>query len=332
MNKTTDKARVSYSAPLNVFSGFYDRYVTEGYQSPTTLDHQISVASKIPGLAGIELVGRSNVDDATLAGVKAVIGSTDLRVTTIISDLWARRIWQNGSLTAPDRRTRDLAKDEICRSMDWAAELGCSTVSVWFGQDGYDYVFQADYERAWEWLTEGLCECAAHNTAVNLAIEYKIKEPRTHCFVGTVGKTLLLIQSCGMKNIGGMIDVGHALAAYENPAESVGVFHHFGNKLFYLHLNDNWRLWDDDMMVGSVHIPEYLEFLYWLHRTGYAGWYAFDVYPYRENGAMIIEESIRWTDSCIDLIERIGEKPLAEAISEGAGAAALKLIREALFR
>ncbi len=332
MKDDTYKARVPYSAPLNVFSGFFDRYVTEGYQDPTTLDHQVAVATSIPGLAGVELVGRSNVDDTTLPVVKRALGTAGLQVTTIICDLWGRRIWQNGSLTAPEKHTRDRAKDEIRRSMDWAAELGSPNVSVWFGQDGYDYVFQADYERAWEWLVEGMRECAAHNGAVNLAVEYKIKEPRTHCFVGTVGKTLLLVQSCGMKNVGAMIDVGHALTAYENPAESVAVLHHFGDKLFYLHLNDNWRLWDDDMMVGSVHIPEYIELLYWLKRTGYKGWYAFDVYPYRENGAMIIEESIRWTDSCFGLIERIGEDSLAAVIREGAGAAALKLVREALFR
>ena len=321
-----------YSAPLNVFSGFFDRYVTEDYQDPTTLDQQLAVAKSIPVLAGVELAGRSNVDDASLAGVKAAIGDTHLAVTTIICNMWARRIWQNGSLAAPDQRTRDLAKDEIRRSMDWAAALGSPHVSVWFGQDGYDYVFQADYERAWTWLVEGMRECAAHNSGIRLAIEYKIKEPRTHCFIGTVGKTLLLIQACGMGNVGGMIDIGHALAAYENPAESVAVLHHFDRKVFYLHLNDNWRLWHDDMMVGSVHIPEYVEFLYWLKRTGYTGWYAFDVYPYRENPAMIITESIRWTDSCIDLIERIGEDSLAAAIKEGAGAKALKLLREALFR
>ncbi len=331
MKASAYNARVPYSAPLNVFSGFYDRYVTEGYQDPTGFYEQLRAATGIPGLAGVELVGRSNVDDRNLAFVKGEIGATHLRVTTIISDLWARRAWQNGSLASPDARTRALAKDEIRRSMDWAAALGSGNVSVWFGQDGYDYVFQADYERAWTWLVEGLRECAAHNDAINLAIEYKIKEPRTHCFVGTVCKALLLIQACGMKNIGGMIDVGHALAAYENPAESVVLLDHFGKRLFYLHLNDNWRLWDDDMMVGSVHIPEYIEFLYWLKRTGFAGWYAFDVYPYRENPATIIEESIRWTDSCLELIETIGEDALAAAVREGAGGAGLRLIREALF-
>lgn len=250
MKDSSYKPKVLYSAPLNVFSGFLDRYVTEGYQDPTDFDHQLGAAAHIPGLAGVELVGRSNVDDRNVDEVTRKIGATHLRATTIIVDLWARRLWQNGSLAAPEAGTRSAAKDEIRRSMDWAAKVGSPGVSVWFGQDGYDYPFQADYDRAWTWLVEGLSECADHNPAIKVAIEYKIKEPRTHCFVGTVGKTLLLIQGCGKPNVGGMIDMGHALAAYENPAESAALLHHFGKRLYYLHLNDNWRLWDDDMMVG----------------------------------------------------------------------------------
>jgi sugar phosphate isomerase/epimerase len=331
MKDAGSSPRVPYSAPLNVFSGFFDRYVTEGYQDPTDFDHQLAAAVGIPGLAGVELVGGSNVDDRNVGEVGRKIGATRLRVTTIIVDLWARRAWQTGSLAAPDAAIRSAAKDEIRRSMDWAAKLGSTMVSVWFGQDGYDYPFQADYDRAWTWLVEGLSECADHNPAINVAIEYKIKEPRTHCFVGTVGNTLLLIQGCGKPNVGGMIDIGHALLAYENPAESAALLHHFGRKLFYLHLNDNWRLWDDDMMVGSIHIPEYLELLFWLRRIGFSGWYAFDVYPYRENPVTVIEESIRWTDGLIGLIEKIGDEKLGRAMQSGVGGEAHRLIRETML-
>ena len=68
------------------------------------------------------------------------------------------------------------------------------------------------------------------------------------------------------------------------PAESAALLQYFGNKLFYMHFNDNWRLWDDDMTVGSVHTIETLELLYWLDRMNYTGWYALDIFPYRENG------------------------------------------------
>ena len=46
-----------------------------------------------------------------------------------------------------------------------------------------------------------------------------------------------------------------------------------------MHFNDNYRLWDDDMIVGSVHTIEYLELLYWLDRVGYDGYLSMDQYP-----------------------------------------------------
>lgn len=60
--------------------------------------------------------------------------------------------------------------------------------------------------------------------------------------------------------------------AYENPAETVALLKRYGDKLFHVHMNDNYRYWDDDMIVGSVHTIETLEFFYWLQRTGYDGW------------------------------------------------------------
>ncbi|MFN2153636.1 MAG: sugar phosphate isomerase/epimerase family protein, partial [Anaerolineae bacterium] len=162
-------------------------------------------------------------------------------------------------------------------------------------------------------------------------IEYKPKEPRTHCFIGTVGKTLLLVEKVGKPNVGAMIDVGHALMAYENAAESAALLQYFGQKLFYMHFNDNWRLWDDDMTVGSVHTVEMLELLYWLDRMGYDGWYALDIFPYRENGIRAATESIRWIQGLHDLLDRIGRDRIGQVVANGDAMEASAMIREALL-
>jgi sugar phosphate isomerase/epimerase len=141
---------------------------------------------------------------------------------------------------------------------------------------------------------------------VKLVVDYKPKQPRAHCFIGTVGKTLLLIEKVNRPNVGAMVDVGHTLMAYESIAESAALLHHFGNKLCYMHFNDNWRLWDDDMTVGSIHMVEMLELLYWLDRIGYDGWYALDIFPYRENGARAATESIHWIQGLYGLLDKIG--------------------------
>jgi len=86
--------------------------------------------------------------------------------------------------------------------MDLARRVGCNQVSPWFGHDGFDYILQADYVRAWDLLVEGLTECADHDHGVKVAVEFKVKEPRTHAFVGSTAKALLLAQEVNRPNVG----------------------------------------------------------------------------------------------------------------------------------
>jgi xylose isomerase len=106
--------------------------------------------------------------------------------------------------------------------------------------------------------------------------------------------TLLLAQETGCANVGVAIDTGHAFAGGEVVGEAIVLARRGGNRLFHMHFNDNHGTWDDDMIVGSVHSVCYLETLYWLDRCGYTGWLSMDQYPYREDGAGAIGESILW--------------------------------------
>jgi sugar phosphate isomerase/epimerase len=103
-----------------------------------------------------------------------------------------------------------------------------------------------------------------------------------------MGDTLLMALDTGLSNVGVCIDVGHSFVAGENVAESAAVLQSHGNRLFHMHFNDNYRLWDDDMIMGSLHFVEYLELLFWLREINYRGWYSMDQYPYRENGAATV--------------------------------------------
>jgi xylose isomerase len=48
------------------------------------------------------------------------------------------------------------------------------------------------------------------------------------------------------------------------------------------------------MIVGTIHTVCYIEMLYWLDRCGYDGWFSMDQYPYREDAAGAIGESVEW--------------------------------------
>ncbi|NPV86196.1 MAG: TIM barrel protein [Anaerolineae bacterium] len=320
-----------FSANINTFNSGADRYVLSGYGERYPTEELIRLATSVPGLSGVELVGLWHVNDQNVEQIRRWVKDAGLIVTCVTPDIWASAKWGKGSFASNDPAIRRDAIQEVKKSMDWAKQLDCEVIDLWFGQDGYDYPFQADYIAGWERIVEGVIECAEHQPDVKIVLEYKPKEPRTHCFIATVGKTLLLVQKVNKPNVGAMIDVGHALMAYENTAESAALLSYFGNKLFYMHFNDNWRLWDDDMTVGSIHIIETLELLYWLDRVGYQGWYALDIFPYRENGVRAATESIRWIQALHGLLDKMGRDEIAKVLASGDAMQGTALIREALL-
>lgn len=325
----TQKPR--FSANINTFNAGADRYVLSGYGERYPTDELIKMATRVEGLTGVELVGMWHVNDQNVGQIRRQVAEAGLVVTCVTPDIWASSKWGRGSFTSNDPKIRQAAIQEVKKSMEWAKQLDCEVIDLWFGQDGYDYPFQGNFLAAWDLLIEGVKECAEHVPEVKIVLEYKPKEPRTHCYIATVGKTLLLIDKVNRPNVGAMIDVGHALMAYENTAESAALLQYFGNKLFYMHFNDNWRLWDDDMTVGSVHTIEMLELLYWLDQMNYTGWYALDIFPYRENGIRAAQESIRWLQGLHNLLDKIGRHRFGAVIAAGDSMEASALLREAIL-
>jgi len=332
MENATMTPKPRFSANINTFNAGADRYVLSGYGERYPTDELIQMATRVKGLTGVELVGLWHVNDNNVEQIRRQVADAGLVVTCVTPDIWASSKWGRGSFTSRDPNIRQAAIQEVIKSMEWAKQLDCEVIDLWFGQDGYDYPFQGDFLSAWDRLISGVIECADHLPEVKIVLEYKPKEPRTHCYIATVGKTLLLIDKVNCPNVGAMIDVGHALMAYENTAESAALLQYFGNKLFYMHFNDNWRLWDDDMTVGSVHTIEMLELLYWLDQMNYTGWYALDIFPYRENGIRAAQESILWLQGLHNLLDKIGRERFGAVIASGDSMEASAMLREAILR
>jgi len=316
-----------FGACLPTFGNCADRYCLSGYGGGgSTMEEMLDLATTVEGLDGLELVGNWHVNDDNIREVGAMFRDRNLEISMLVPDLWTQAKWGRGSLAAPDAQTRQAAIDEIRKVMDWAAELDCPYIDVWPGQDGFDYCFQADYVEAWKWLREGLAATAAHNDKVRLLVEYKPREPRTHCFVDHVGTALLLVQD--MDNVGILLDVGHSMQGAENVASAAALLAQHG-KLDYLHLNDNHGDWDDDMMVGSVHLVATLELIYWLKCVDYKGWLTLDIFPYREDGVAAASECRNWIELMFNAVERVGMDTIAKVIKEADATAASRLVRQA---
>lgn len=320
-----------YSTVANIFGSCADRYVLDGYTPKKTFDEMLDSFKEAPAYTGVELIGGWHLNDGNAEEIVRKVADRGLEVSMLIPELWSQGKWGWGTFASRDPKIRRQAIDTVKKSMELAARINCNNVSPWFGHDGYDYVFGADFIRAWDLIVEGLAECAEYNPDVKIAVEYKPREPRTHCFVSNLAKVLMLCQEVNKPNVGVNLDVGHALQGYENMAECVAMCKRFGDRLFHLHLNDNYRSWDDDMMPCSVHTLEWIELLYWLERTGYNGWYSLDVFPYRDNGVEIANESIGWFEAIFGLIEKVGMDRIENLITDGDPIKTSGVIRKAMF-
>ena len=319
-----------YSVILGNVGQCSDRYMTCGYGRPFELPELFERVASIPGVTGIEYIGNWHLSDKTVHQIAELQKQYGFRAVAIIPDHFGTPIWSKGAFTAPDAKVRKAAVEETVRMAELAREIGCPMLSLWNGQDGYDYPLQADYTDAARWLADGLGECCARIPDQKISLEYKPKEPRNHCFLPNVWAALTLIAESGAKNMGVTIDVGHSLEAYENVSEAACAAMSRG-RLFHFHMNDNWRLWDDDMIAGSVHTIEFIELFYWLRKLGYSGYISTDQYPYRENSRDAVAQTVKWMQTFEKITERIDSQQMQELLDRNDAVASNELLRRLMF-
>ncbi len=292
-----------YSVILGNLGNTRDRFCS-GYKDNPDSFTMLQRAAKIPHVTGIELVGTWDIRPDNVREMKKLLAGLGLECVSIIPDLFADKRFWKGSYSASDPKVRRYAMDNSRKMCDIAGELGCSMLNIWPGQDGYDYLLCADYERERSWLCDAIAKLAREYPQLRFALEYKPKEPRTHSYLARMADTLLLTQETGRSNVGVTIDTGHAFVAGENVGEAIVLAKRAGRRLFHMHFNDNHATWDDDMIVGTVHSVCYIEMLYWLDRCGYRGWLSMDQYPYREEATDAICESILWLRQFDNILQK----------------------------
>lgn len=283
------------------FGACSDRFVTEGYRIGMTPEEQLNELARIDGLSGIPVMVPLEFD--SLQTIQQKMKSIGKEIGTIAPDTYMNPRLKDGSLTSRDSAYRKECIQLFCESMDICAELGGSDVLLWLAHDGYDYPFEDDYWVRWNWLMEGLDQIASYRSDVRVTIEYKTKEPRTRQYISDVGKSLFICEKIGRKNLGVVVDIGHSLFAGENPAEAIALTAQY-NRLFHIHLNDNYRSWDDDLLVGGIHFWETLEAFYMLNKLSYDGWLTIDIWPSRVDGFKALSESVKR----IQMFERLAQQ------------------------
>jgi xylose isomerase len=183
-----------------------------------------------------------------------------------------------GAFTNPDKKVRQEAIDLTKKGIDAARESNSNLMTIWLGQDGYDYGFQVDYKKIWQEEINGIREVALHDKDCEISIEYKPNEPRAYSLLANLSLTLLAIKEIDLPNLGVTLDFAHILYADEQPAFAAAMVSR-NSKILGLHLNDGYAKRDDGLMVGSVHQLATIELLYQVYKDGYNGTIYFDTFP-----------------------------------------------------
>jgi xylose isomerase len=300
-----------FGAGIWMFQQFIDRYATDAYGPPVGTLDAIERAATVGEIKVLDINYPFAGEDVTVEQVRETLQRTGLRAQAITPHLYMRE-FQMGSFTNPDPTVRRKAVDLGKQAIEVARALDAKYVKFWPGQDGFDYPFQADYKRLWDYSVEGIRAVAQTAPDMQFAIEYKEKEPRSHMFFSSAARTLLAIEDMGVENVGIVLDLGHSFFAKETPADVLQLVSRRG-KLVSVELNDNWREWDDDMAVGSVHLIETLEFLYALRQINWQGPLLLDQFPFREDAIRAAQASIRTIHALDNLLDRLDLNALAIA-------------------
>jgi xylose isomerase len=267
---------LKFSVILSLLGKVGDRFAAYG-EAQTTAD-LFQLASQVNGLDGVELIYPFEFRD--VEEVKRLLGTHSLECSAVNVNVKAEPKFHRGSFTSIDPEVRAEAVRYLKTGMDLAASLGCHLVTIGQLADGHDYPFEVDYGQAWRWLREGIGEAASYRSDVKVSMEYKRSETRTHCVLNSAATALHLINQIGSPNLGGTIDLGHALYVAETPAQIVALLAD-ADRLFLVHVNDNYREFDWDMIPGTVNFWDWLETFLYLDEVGYDGWYTSDVTPAR---------------------------------------------------
>jgi len=289
-------------------------------------------AATATGLTHVDLNYPDHMGESIGATARA-IRDLGLELNGLAMRYYTEPAFKIGAFTNPDPAIRRAAIDLTKRGIDAALEAGSPLMTLWLGQDGYDYAFQADYNRLWSLEIDGIREVAAYQPECSISIEYKPNEPRSYSLLPDCATTLLAIREVGLPNLGVTLDFAHSLYADEQPAFAAALISR-QSRLMGVHLNDGYGKRDDGLMVGAVNTLKTIELLRQIRRDGYDGPIYFDTFP-DLTGLDPVQEcmvNIATVTSMMEVVDRLNRSnSLDEAALRQDAVAAQALVQAALM-
>ena len=291
---------------------FYDRFAPLGYHSDdakfgNTFEGQCR-RTKAAGIDAIEI--HQSVFEKTLNGDldwQAVerakggfLAELGMSIPACNINTWTNPIFRLGGPCNPDPALRRAALDEILKAVEISKALNIPVISVWPGSDGADYHFQIDYLQSIEWFTEALVtvNTACIAAGIKLAIEPKPYEPRELFMIVPTAASAMLVakrvnEICGGTNCGLTIDYGHQKMEGTTASTACDLAAFAGVAIHKFDINDARQGRNDqDLIFGTISIPESVDYLFTTFLRDYRGFYSQDQFTYRDDPTRAMERSM----------------------------------------
>ena len=272
------------------------------YNEEKTLEEKFKMISEMDYIDGAEVVFPYEVNDPKK--LKKLMKKYKVNIAAINVNVKAEPEFLNGGVTSNKKEVRKKAIQFIKDTKDFAKAVGADKVTCCPLGDGYEFNFQTDYAKTWQYLVESFGEAGGYLKEIPLFIEYKPSETRGRCFIDTASKALCLLNKIGIKDMGVTVDFGHSIYGNENPAEVITLLEE-NDTPYYIHINDNDGQWDWDYFVGTKHILSYIEFIYYLKRYNYNDYFTSDTSPTRWDIKRTFEINGKMTNQIYNKLEEI---------------------------
>ena len=323
---------MKYASRLNSFASCPERCWKSTTYKPGTLE-LIERASQVHGLSAVDLNFPDHFNGTKPEEIISLAHDRGLTINGIAMRYYSDPGFKLGAFTHPDSSVRQAAIDLTKTAMDALEETGADLLTIWLGQDGWDYPFQVDYETIWQAETEAIREVADYNPCINISIEYKPSDPRTFSLLSNLATTLLAIKEINRPNLGVTLDFAHVLYAGESPAFAAAMVQRESH-LLGIHLNDGYGRRDDGLMVGAVNMAQTLELLFQIIRKGFDGVIYFDTFPdvIGMDPVQECENNIAMVNALWGVAKRLtGQSELLQAINRQDALVSQDLIRRAIL-
>lgn len=314
--------RPRYATRLNAFKRKGD-----------TVAEMIARAGQVGGLDAADLNFPDHFDHRDTAALTRLLADNGMALNGLAMRYYTDPGFKLGAFTHPDPTVRRAAIDITKRGLDALAEMGGTVMTVWLGQDGFDYSFQGDYGRMWDDTLSALAEVCDHNPSLDISIEYKPNEPRSWSVLPDMATTLHAVRDVARPNLGVTLDFCHMLFAGEMPAKSAMLAARHC-RIMGVHLNDGYAKRDDGLIAGTVHPIQTVELFWVLDRLGYDGVIYFDTFP--DHGGMDPVEESRANLALTERLRAVAaelrdDTALAAAMARQDAAASMRIIARKLY-